>query len=122
MSEVVDFERFARRHTVQASGQVQPPEIFFDRREFNRILNLYGRMVAAGEWRDYSIGHNAESCSFAVFRRSADGPLYRIVKTPKLARKQGAYAILSMAGRIVKRGHDLETVLRYFEPSDLKLV
>jgi len=122
MSEVVDFERFTRRRPVQASGPVQPPDIFFDRREFNHILNLYGRMVAAGEWRDYAITHDAERCSFAVFRRSADGPLYRIVKTPKLARKQGAYAIVSMAGRIVKRGHDLAAVLRYFDAGDLRLV
>lgn len=92
------------------------PAVFFDRREFNLILNLYARMVGMGEWRDYAIGHDRESCSFAVFRRSADGALYRIVKTPKLARKQGAFTIIAQGGRIVRRGKDLAVMLRFFEP------
>ncbi|MFN4164968.1 MAG: DUF2794 domain-containing protein [Ferrovibrio sp.] len=90
--------------------------VFFDRREFNLILNLYARMVGQGEWRDYAIGHDRESCSFAVFRRTADGALYRIVKTPKLARKQGAFSIVAQGGRIVRRGGDLAVMLRFFEP------
>ncbi len=101
-----------------ASGNQPNPEkhVFFDRQEFAVILNLYSRMVGRGEWRDYAIGHDRESCSFAVFRRSADGALFRIVKTPKLARKQGAYAILGQGGRILRRGRDLKIMLRYFEP------
>lgn len=98
------------------SSRVPEPSVFFDRREFNLILNLYARMVGRGEWRDYAIGHDRESCSFAVFRRSADGALYRIVKTPKLARKQGAFAILAPGGRILRRGRDLDVMLRFFEP------
>lgn len=90
--------------------------VFFDRREFNLILNLYARMVGQGEWRDYAIGHDRESCSFAVFRRTADGALYRIVKTPKLARKQGAFSIVAQGGRIVRRGRELAVMLRFFEP------
>ncbi|MBX3454582.1 DUF2794 domain-containing protein [Ferrovibrio sp.] len=91
-------------------------QVFFDRYEFAVILNLYSRMVGRGEWRDYAIGHDRESCSFAVFRRTADGALFRIVKTPKLARKQGAFAILGQGGRILRRGRDLKIMLRYFEP------
>jgi len=97
-------------------------QVFFDRREFDLILRLYGMMVAAGEWRDYAIGHDTESCSFAVFRRTADGALYRIVKTPKLARKQGAYAIVSGDGRILKRGRSLAQTLSLFERQVMKLV
>jgi|SRR5688572_10202770 hypothetical protein len=92
------------------------PAIFFDRREFKLILNLYARMVGQGEWRDYAISHDRESCSFAVFRRTSDGALYRIVKTPKLARKQGAFAIIAQGGRVLRRGRELAVMLRFFEP------
>lgn len=128
MSEVIALHRFRRgaaskEHAAPDSAssaalaaQPYPAGIFFDRREFSLILNLYARMVGHGEWRDYAIGHDRESCCFAVFRRSADGALYRIVKTPKLARKQGAFAILGQGGRVLRRGRDLAVMLRYFEP------
>ncbi|MFC3227136.1 DUF2794 domain-containing protein [Marinibaculum pumilum] len=103
-------------------GQNAAGHVFFDRREFDLILRLYGVMVAAGEWRDYAIGHDAESCTFAVFRRSADGALYRIVKTPKLAKKQGAYAVLGADGRVMKRGRSLAQTLGVFERKVMKLV
>ena len=96
--------------------------VFFDRREFDLILRMYGMMVAAGEWRDYAIGHDTESCSFAVYRRSSDGPLYRIVKTPRLARKQGAYAVVGADGRVLKRGRSLAQTLSVFERKVMKLV
>jgi len=118
MSEVVRLEEFAR----QPGGRAAPNEVFFDRHEFNQVLRLYGRMVAAGDWRDYAISHDAEKCEFAVYHRAADSPLYRIVKTPKLARKQGAFAILSAAGRVLRRGHELAAVLRFLEPKELRLV
>jgi hypothetical protein len=125
MSEVVEFERFARRRGM-ASGPgptaPTPPAVFFERREFEQVLNLYGRMVAAGEWRDYAISHDAERCEFAVYKRSADGALFRIVKMPKLARRQGAFMLLSSAGRVLKRGHDLKALLRFFDPPGLELV
>ncbi len=113
MSEVIALNQFR-----QPAGKPSATDraIFFDRREFSLILNLYSRMVGRGEWRDYAIGHDKESCSFAVFRRTADGALYRIVKTPKLARKQGAFAILGQGGRILRRGRELSVLLRYFEP------
>jgi hypothetical protein len=87
----------------------------FNRQELSAILAVYGRKVAAGEWRDYAIDIGRDKAVFSVFRRASECPLYRIEKTPKLARKQGAYAIVAPAGLILKRGHDLCRILRIFE-------
>jgi hypothetical protein len=98
-------------------GRPQPPSrVTFERRELDRILNLYGRMVAAGEWRDYAIQFLKDRAVFAVFRRAAEMPLYRIVKDPALTRRQGAFAVVAASGRVLKRGHDLDRVLRSIEP------
>jgi len=102
--------------------QRQSGMVSFDRRELNTILNLYGRKVAEGEWRDYAIDHRREEAVFSVLRRSSETPLYRIVKQPKLARRQGAYAVMAATGHILKRGHDLANVLRFLEPRRLRLV
>ncbi|PWR22261.1 DUF2794 domain-containing protein [Zavarzinia compransoris] len=99
-----------------------PRRIFFDRRELDTILGLYGRMVAAGEWRDYAMADGVEVAVFAVHRRSSEQPLYRIEKRPALARKQGAYAVVAAGGRVLKRGHDLGTVLAVLERKLVKLV
>jgi hypothetical protein len=93
----------------------QPETIAFDRKELGVILGLYGRMVAAGEWRDYGISHLSDAAVFSVFRRTAEQPMYRIEKRPKLRNAQGLYAVIGMDGRILKRGHDLKTVLRVLE-------
>ena len=90
-------------------------QVAFDRRELGAILALYGRMVAAGEWRDYGISHLRDVAIFSVFRRTAEFPIYRIEKRPKLAARQGQYAVIGMDGRILKRGHDLKTVLRVLD-------
>jgi len=90
-------------------------DICFDRRELGMILGLYGRMVAAGEWRDYGISCLRDVAIFSVFRRTAEHPLYRIEKRPKLRAKQGLYAIIAMDGQIVRRGHDLGLVLKVLE-------
>ena len=87
-------------------------QVTFSRRELNRILDLYGRKVAAGEWRDYAIDFLKDRAVFSVFRRSSEVPLYRIEKNPKLARRQGAYSVISATGLIVRRGHELDRVLR----------
>lgn len=97
-------------------------KVWFDRLELNRILWVYGRMVAAGEWRDYAIGGEKDVAIFAVFRRAAEHPLYRIEKRPSLARKQGAYAVIAAQGQVLKRGHDLEQVLRVFDRLMMRLV
>ena len=86
------------------------------------ILSLYGRMVAAGEWRDYGISCLREVAVFSVFRRTAEMPLYRIEKRPKLRSKQGMYAVLGPGGQVLRRGHDLKAVLRVLERKLIRAV
>ncbi|WP_163265173.1 DUF2794 domain-containing protein [Chelativorans alearense] len=95
--------------------------VTFERRELDQILRLYGQMVATGEWRDYAIDHLRDRAVFSVFRRTSEVPLFQIVKTPKLARKQGAYSVIATTGAILKRGHELSRVLTVFDRK-LKLV
>jgi hypothetical protein len=90
-------------------------QITFDRHELNRILDLYGRMVAAGEWRDYAIDFLKDRAVFSIFRRASEMPIYRIEKDPKLARRQGAYSVVSVTGLILKRGPELDRVLRVLD-------
>lgn len=90
-------------------------EVRFDRKEMGQILRVYGRMVAAGEWRDYAIAAMRDLAVFAVFRRTAETPLYRIEKRPKLRARQGLYAVVGMDGQVLRRGHDLDQVLKVFE-------
>ncbi|MBS0125842.1 DUF2794 domain-containing protein [Thetidibacter halocola] len=89
--------------------------VAFHRTELAVILSLYGRMVAAGEWRDYGISTLRDVAVFSVFRRTAENPLYRIEKRPKLRARQGEYAVFGMEGQVLKRGHDLRAVLRVLE-------
>jgi uncharacterized protein DUF2794 len=91
--------------------------VTFDRRELNRILGLYGRKVAEGEWRDYAIDCLKDRAVFSVFRRACEGPIYRIEKNPRLARRHGAYSVISATGLIVRRGHELDPVLRAIDRS-----
>ena len=99
-----------------------PAQVSFHRTELQVILGLYGRMVAAGEWRDYGISALRDVAVFSVFRRTAEQPLYRIEKRPKLRLKQGMYAVIAMDGQILKRGHDLKTVLRVLERKLIRAV
>jgi protoheme ferro-lyase len=89
--------------------------VAFDRRELSVILSVYGRMVAAGEWRDYAMSFLRDAAVFSVFRRAAEHPLYRIEKRPRMRAAQGQYAVIGMDGRILKRGQDLQVVLRVLE-------
>jgi len=98
------------------------PQIAFDRHELNIIMSLYGRMVAAGEWRDYGISCLQEFAAFSVFRHTAENPLYRIEKRPKLRQKQGMYSVVGMDGQILKRGADLKSVLRVLEKKLIRAV
>ena len=97
----------------------QPPanQVTFDRAELSRLFGLYGRKVAAGEWRDYAIDFLKDRAVFSVFRRACEMPLYRIEKNPRLARRQGTYSVISATGLIVRRGHELERVLRAIDKS-----
>jgi hypothetical protein len=105
----------------ETTGGVPPSapgnQVTFDRRELDRILHLYGRRVAEGEWRDYAIDFLKDRAVFSIFRRSSEVPIYRIEKDPKLARKQGAYSVISATGLIMRRGHELDRVLRVLDDS-----
>ena len=96
------------------------PQVTFDRLELNRILGVYGRMVAAGEWRDYALDFLEEVAVFSIFRHSAEMPLFRIEKHPRLRAKQGQYSVVAAGGLILKRGHELAQVLRIFDKKLLK--
>ena len=93
-----------------------PPAVSFDRRELGAILDIYGRKVAQGEWRDYAIDFLRERALFSIYKRASERPLYVIEKSPKLRHKQGQYMVMSQDGRILKRGHTLSSVLRVLEP------
>jgi hypothetical protein len=96
--------------------------VFFDRRELDLILRVYGRMVAAGEWRDYAIAGHKDVAEFAVFRRSGDAPAYRIEKRPALQTRQGQWAVIGEGGVTLKRGRDLAQVLRVFDSRRFQVV
>jgi hypothetical protein len=105
----------------QVRVATRPDRVAFTREELSRILSLYGQFVAAGEWRDYAIDHLRDAAIFSIFRRAAETPLYRVEKRPALSHKQGAYAVVSMTGVILKRGHDLAQVLKVFDRRRLRL-
>ncbi len=100
----------------------RPSQIGFERVELNRILDLYGRMVAAGHWKDYAIELGRDAAIFAAFRRSAERPEFRIEKHPALRNRQGMWALVGEAGQVVKRGHELGPVLAPLERRLMKLV
>ncbi len=89
--------------------------VAFDRRELNTILNLYGRKVASGEWRDYAIDFLKDRALFSIYKRSSERPLYVIEKNPRLRNRQGQYMVTSQEGRVLKRGHEIDNVLRVLE-------
>ncbi len=95
-------------------------QVRFDRAELDRILAIYGRMVAAGEWRDYAIDFLADRAVFSVYRRTSEMPLYRIEKNPRLRTRQGQYSVIDATGNVLKRGHELALVLRVLERKLIK--
>jgi hypothetical protein len=97
-------------------------QVGFEREELTRILDLYGRMVAAGKWRDYAIELGRDQAIFSAFRRTAERPEYRIIKDPALRSRQGMWALLGEGGAVLKRGHDLAPVLAPVERKLMKLV
>ncbi|MDJ1015487.1 MAG: DUF2794 domain-containing protein [Paracoccaceae bacterium] len=97
-------------------------QVSFDRRELSVILGVYGRMVAAGEWRDYGMSFLKDVAVFSIFRRSAEHPIYRIEKRPRLRNRQGMYTVIGMDGQILKRGQDLKVVLRVLERKLIRAV
>lgn len=108
--------------TIVAFPGRQPLQIGFDRIEITRILDLYGRMVAAGQWRDYAMDFGREMASFAAFRRAAERPQVRIEKCPALRGRQGMWTLYGEAGQVMKRGHELPGVLAPLERRLLKII
>lgn len=96
--------------------------VTFNRLELDHILRLYGRMVATGEWRDYAIDFLKDRAVFSIFRRASEVPVYRVEKDPRLARRQGAYSVISATGLILRRGHELDRVLRVLDKKSLRVV
>ena len=124
MADEGSTETASHRGEVRAL-RPSPPQVgpvTFDRHELRDILALYGRKVAEGEWRDYAIDFGREMAVFSIFRRAAEYPLYRVVKDPKLAGKQGAFSVVTTTGLILKRGSDLKRVLAVLDRSWLKVV
>lgn len=99
-----------------------PEQVAFDRAELSVILGVYGRMVAAGEMRDYGMSFLRDVAVFSIFRRAAEHPVYRVEKRPRLRGRQGMYSVIGMDGQILKRGHDLRTVLRVLERKLIRAV
>ena len=103
-------------------AQPQAGPVFFDRRELDQILRVYGRMVASGEWRDYAVVGHRDVAEFAVFRRSGDAPAYRIEKRPALRQRQGQWAVIGEGGVVLRRGRELPQVLRVFDSRRFSVV
>lgn len=121
MSESEDWSFGGRRAVSGVRPSVQP-RVSFDRSELDAILQVYGRKVAQGEWRDYAIDLLEDRAVFSIFRRACEMPVYRVEKLSALARKQGAYRIVAPTGLILKRGHELAGVLRILDRPKLSLV
>jgi hypothetical protein len=103
-------------HVIPFPSRSPPPQVAFNRDELRTIFNLYGRRVAEGEWRDYALDFRRDKAVFSIYRRTSEMPLFRIEKDPKLARRQGAYAVIAASGHVMKRGSDLARVLAVLEP------
>lgn len=109
-------------HSPGLRSEASQNQVAFDKLELNALMSVYGRMVAAGEWRDYGLSFLSDVAVFSIFRHSAENPLYRVEKRPRLRAKQGMYCVLGMDGQILKRGHDLRTVLRFFDRKLIRVV
>jgi Protein of unknown function (DUF2794) len=123
--EPIAFLRAASRpaaRTVSWGGSagIAVAQVRFDRRELEQILNVYSRMVAAGEWRDYAIDFLDDCAVFSIFLRASQVPVFRVEKRPKLRNRQGQYSVIAATGQVLKRGHELANVLRVFDRMLLK--
>lgn len=114
VDEAIGLRREGFCPPLRMAYQGSPP-VRFDRPELDRILNLYGRMVAAGEWRDYAMAFHEDCAVFSIYRSASETAIYRIEKRPKLKIRHGQYAVIAVGGHILKRGHDLGSVLRVFD-------
>ncbi|MAT34019.1 MAG: hypothetical protein CMK06_02560 [Ponticaulis sp.] len=108
--------------STQTAQQRSNTPVYFERLEMDAIMDVYGRMVAAGEWRDYALNMHKDRAIFSIFKRAAEMPIYRIEKQPALARKQGAWSIISPEGVILKRGHNVQNLLAFFDRRKFRIV
>ena len=120
VEEPIALHRAAQLGEARDMSPVAVPQVTFDRHELNNILTVYGRMVAAGEWRDYALDFLEDVAVFSIFRRASEVPLFRIEKRPKLRARQGQYSVVAAGGIILKRGHELAQVLKIFDSKLLK--
>ena len=104
------------------TGRRAPAPVMWDRHELGEILNVYGRFVAMGEWKDYAIDGLATNAVFSIFRRASEVPMFAVVKTPADAQRQGMYKIVAVDGQVLKRGHELGQVLRVFDKKRFSIV
>lgn len=105
-----------------SSGQTKKPsQVAFDRKELSQILAVYGHMVSQGHWKDYAMDFLPERAVFSIYRKATEHPLYRVEKTPAMRNKQGQFSVIAPGGLIMKRGHDLKTVLRVFDKQRFKV-
>ena len=116
MTEVVPFPA---RSGGPSKG---PSQVAFDRQELSLILNVYGQMVSKGDWKDYAMDFLRDKAVFSIYRRATEHPLYRIEKIPALRRKQGQFSVIAPGGLVLKRGHDLQTVLKVFDRARFRSV
>ena len=118
-----ELDSSATGHLIDFAGRQPPrhiPAVSFDRKELTAILNVYGRKVADGEWRDYAIDFLRERALFSVYKRASERPLFVVEKNPKLRNRQGQYLVMGQDGRVLKRGHELDNVLRVLELAVVK--
>ena len=105
-----------------AANPLPGKRIWFDRRELDQILWAYGKLVSEGECRDYAIGAHGDHAAFCMYKRASEAPTFTIEKWPELARKQGAYSLVNATGQVLKRGHDLDQVLRFFDRKRFQII
>lgn len=121
MAETKASQRKSAKLSLVQPARSRPgkiPEIIrFDRKELNLLLNVYGKKVAKGEWRDYAMDMLADRALFSIYRRTSERPQFVVEKNPRLRNKQGQYIVTNAQGKVLKRGHELEKVLRVLEPS-----
>ena len=114
-TELAAIHPFPHRKAGTETSRRDTEVVSFDRHELRDILNVYGRGVASGEWKDYALDFTPQKSVFSIYRRTSEVPLYRVEKDPALARRQGAYAVVNATGFVLKRGHELVRVLRVLE-------
>jgi len=120
-SKIIPLHPTSDARSSNTSTAKAPSHVAFERKELNKILSVYGQMVSQGEWKDYAMDFLKDKAVFSIYRRATEHPLYRIEKIPALRNKQGQFCVIAPGGLILKRGHDLDAVLRVFDKLRFKV-